>query len=74
MFETIILRKKSYSEFQVLTLKVSHLSVYVGFSPVDSATVFKVSLTLIVHEPVVSGHLIGRTSPGGLMNMNHEYL
>ena len=43
--------------------------MYVGFSRVDSATVFKVSLTSIDQEGVVSGHLIGRTSPGGLMNI-----
>ena len=42
-----------------------------GFSPVDLATVFKVSLTLIDQEVVVSGHLIGQTSPGWLMNI-HE--
>ena len=44
--------------------------MYVGFSSVDSATVFKVSLTLIDQEGVVSGHLIGPTSPGGLMNIH----
>ena len=54
------------------TLYTTHSSsVYLGFSPVDSATVFKVSLTLIDQEGVVSGHLICRTSPGGLMNI-HE--
>ena len=44
---------------------------YLRLSLVDSATVFKVSLTLIDQEGVVSGHLIGRTSPGGFMNI-HE--
>ena len=43
-----------------------------GLSPVCSATVFKVSLTLIDQEGVVSGHLIGRTSPGGLMNIHED--
>ena len=35
------------------------------------ATMFRVTLTLIDQEGVVSGHLIGRISPGGLMNI-HE--
>ena len=43
----------------------------IGLSPVDLAAMFKVSLIFIEQEGVVSGHLIGQTSPGGLMNI-HE--
>ena len=45
--------------------------VYLGFSLVVFATVVKVNLTLIDQEGVVSGHLIGQTTPSWFMNI-HE--